>query len=257
MSGSSAQRSHEDRGAEASASSHQGIILPQRSAMGALILNQVDNLDHLKEVELTPSSFGQLLTLYLLFKRNGLPHPNDNVIKYCFALRQCLLPKGSPEDVLHDGMHYQVDFHASAKQNIQRMYGPTAVVGPAVFPSSNRGLGAVAKEYLDRALMLYEEFLIEGLSQRIDEDKGPDLRHTIVCHALLLSSSGSCSRLLAQGNPSVGCASAAQVGESLSILRWARRDFTLSVYISCASLRAHQPSGRRVLPIFTALGLSS
>ncbi|KAL5738537.1 hypothetical protein ACOSP7_031298 [Xanthoceras sorbifolium] len=186
MSGSSARRSHEDRGVEASASGHQGIILPQRGAMGAIILNQVDNLDHLKEVEVVngveildnlpqaaykglhrkkyifasapsriyrgslkvmadsfqfPSGHQLLVPIVIdkaayallgfvpylgvphrlaelpevcshandnVIKRNGLPHPNDNVIKYCFALRQCLLPKGSPEDVLHDGMHHQV-----------------------------------------------------------------------------------------------------------------------------------------------------
>ncbi|KAL5758336.1 hypothetical protein ACOSP7_020947 [Xanthoceras sorbifolium] len=65
------------------------------------------------------------------------------------------------------------------------MSSPTAMVGPVVFPSSSQGLGAVAKEYLDRALMLNEEFLTGGLSQCIKEDEGPDLRHTIVRHALL------------------------------------------------------------------------
>ncbi|KAL5773539.1 hypothetical protein ACOSQ2_013463 [Xanthoceras sorbifolium] len=35
--------------------------------------------------------------------------------------------------------------------------------------------------------MLYEEFFIRGLSQRIEEDKGPDLRHSLVRHALMIA----------------------------------------------------------------------
>ncbi|KAL5738917.1 hypothetical protein ACOSQ2_028097 [Xanthoceras sorbifolium] len=65
------------------------------------------------------------------------------------------------------------------------MSGPTIVVGPAAFPSLSRGLSVVVKEYLDRAPMLYEEFLTEGLSQHIKEDEDLNLRHTIVRHALL------------------------------------------------------------------------
>ncbi|KAL5789488.1 hypothetical protein ACOSQ2_004376 [Xanthoceras sorbifolium] len=67
------------------------------------------------------------------------------------------------------------------------MFGPTVVMGLAIFLSLSRGLGEIAKEYLDRAPMLYEEFLTGGLSQRIEEDEGSDLRHTIVRHALLIS----------------------------------------------------------------------
>ncbi|KAL5831187.1 hypothetical protein ACOSQ3_016614 [Xanthoceras sorbifolium] len=65
------------------------------------------------------------------------------------------------------------------------MSGPTVMVGPTVFPSSSRGFSTVAKEYLDLAPMLYEEFLTGGLSQRIEEDEDPNLCHTIICHALL------------------------------------------------------------------------
>ncbi|KAL5752229.1 hypothetical protein ACOSP7_022415 [Xanthoceras sorbifolium] len=65
------------------------------------------------------------------------------------------------------------------------MFSPTAVVGLAAFSFSSRGLGAVAKEYLDQASTLYEEFLTRGLSQRVDEDEGSDLRHMLVCYALL------------------------------------------------------------------------
>ncbi|KAL5789493.1 hypothetical protein ACOSQ2_004381 [Xanthoceras sorbifolium] len=65
------------------------------------------------------------------------------------------------------------------------MFGPIAVMGPAIFLSSSRGLGEIVKEYLDRTSMLYEKFLTGGLSQHIEEDEGSDLRHTIVRHALL------------------------------------------------------------------------
>ncbi|KAL5834686.1 hypothetical protein ACOSQ3_014280 [Xanthoceras sorbifolium] len=200
MSGASAQRSRENRGAKVSASGRQGVILPQRGTLGAIVLNQVDNLNHLGEVEvvkgaeildnlpraaykglrrkkdvfvlkamadsfqfpsghrllvsivtdkaayphlgfvaisrhhmlaglrfpiprflidvlnflklalmqLTPSLYGQLLTLYLLFRRNRLPPSSDNVIKYCFTMRQCPLPKGLLEEAFHDGMHHLV-----------------------------------------------------------------------------------------------------------------------------------------------------
>ncbi|KAL5835026.1 hypothetical protein ACOSQ3_014613 [Xanthoceras sorbifolium] len=56
-----------------------------------------------------------------------------------------------------------VDFDVSAKQTVQRMRPEHSAMAP----------------------MLYEEFLTDGLNQRIEEDKGPDLRHTLVCHALM------------------------------------------------------------------------
>ncbi|KAL5734346.1 hypothetical protein ACOSP7_032207 [Xanthoceras sorbifolium] len=59
------------------------------------------------------------------------------------------------------------------------------MVAPSAFPSSSRGLGTIPQEYLKRAPMLYEEFLTRGLSQRIADDEGPNLRHSLVCHALL------------------------------------------------------------------------
>ncbi|KAL5770997.1 hypothetical protein ACOSP7_015151 [Xanthoceras sorbifolium] len=65
------------------------------------------------------------------------------------------------------------------------MSGPSTAVGLAVFPSSSRGLGAVEKEYLEQASMLYKEFLTGGLSQLIEEDEGSDLRHTLIRHAFL------------------------------------------------------------------------
>ncbi|KAL5811939.1 hypothetical protein ACOSQ3_026889 [Xanthoceras sorbifolium] len=65
------------------------------------------------------------------------------------------------------------------------MPGPSTVVGLVAFPFSSQGLGTVANEYLERAPMLYEEFLTRGLSQCIEEDEGPVLRHTLVRHALL------------------------------------------------------------------------
>ncbi|KAL5826631.1 hypothetical protein ACOSQ3_018470 [Xanthoceras sorbifolium] len=69
-----------------------------------------------------------------------------------------------------------VDFDTFAEPPVQRgMFGPSIVVGLAAFQSSSWGLSAVAKEYLERALMLYEEFLSKGLS------------HTLVRHALLVS----------------------------------------------------------------------
>ncbi|KAL5743902.1 hypothetical protein ACOSQ2_027018 [Xanthoceras sorbifolium] len=65
------------------------------------------------------------------------------------------------------------------------MSGPSIMVGLVAFLSSSRGLGTVVDEYLERAPMLYEEFLTGGLSQHIEEDEGPDLRHTLGRHALL------------------------------------------------------------------------
>ncbi|KAL5767712.1 hypothetical protein ACOSQ2_014495 [Xanthoceras sorbifolium] len=81
-----------------------------------------------------------------------------------------------------------VDFDASAEQPLQRgMPGHSVIAGPAAFPSSSWALGVVAKEYLGQAPILYEEFLTRGLSQRIEEDECPDLCHTLVRHALLVS----------------------------------------------------------------------
>ncbi|KAL5773527.1 hypothetical protein ACOSQ2_013451 [Xanthoceras sorbifolium] len=56
---------------------------------------------------LIPSLYGQLFTLYLSFRRNGLPSPSDNVIRYCFTLKRCPLPRDSTEHFLYDGMYYQ------------------------------------------------------------------------------------------------------------------------------------------------------
>ncbi|KAL5805016.1 hypothetical protein ACOSQ3_031816 [Xanthoceras sorbifolium] len=249
MSSSSTHRSRKDRGTEASASG---------------LFSQVDNLDHPGEVELIPSSYGQLLTLYLLFRRNGLPLPSDNVIKHYFALKQCPLTKGSSEYSLHEGMYHLVvwaDEHKSLlqgnpslntgdyKQLVQRgVYGPSIMAGSAVYPSSGRGLGAVAQEYLKRASMLYKEFLTRGLSQRIEEEEGPDLHHTLIRHAILIEHDGrpflgSRNASLARGGPSIGCAPAALVilraygliGESLSVLEQVGKGSTLSVYIDPVS----------------------
>ncbi|KAL5848940.1 hypothetical protein ACOSQ4_006953 [Xanthoceras sorbifolium] len=43
------------------------------------------------------------------------------------------------------------------------------------------------KEYLGRAPVLYKEFLTRSLSQRIEEDKGPELCYTLVRHALMIA----------------------------------------------------------------------
>ncbi|KAL5865675.1 hypothetical protein ACOSQ3_003189 [Xanthoceras sorbifolium] len=64
------------------------------------------NLLKLPPTQLIPSFYGQLLTLYLSFRKNEIPPPNDNVIRYCFTLKQCQLAKGLSKDALHDGMHY-------------------------------------------------------------------------------------------------------------------------------------------------------
>ncbi|KAL5736805.1 hypothetical protein ACOSQ2_031593 [Xanthoceras sorbifolium] len=79
-----------------------------------------------------------------------------------------------------------IDFDASAEQLVQRgVHGHSIMAGSTVYPSSGRGLGAVAQEYLKRASMLYKEFLTRGLSQRIEEEEGPDFHHTLIRHALL------------------------------------------------------------------------
>ncbi|KAL5861889.1 hypothetical protein ACOSQ4_003185 [Xanthoceras sorbifolium] len=81
-----------------------------------------------------------------------------------------------------------VDFDASAEQPVQKgRSNHSAMVGQAALMSSSRGLGTVAREYLRRAPVLYEEFLTEGLSQHIEEDKGSDLCYTLVRHALMVS----------------------------------------------------------------------
>ncbi|KAL5756638.1 hypothetical protein ACOSQ2_021384 [Xanthoceras sorbifolium] len=219
MSGSSTLRSCKDRGTEASAFGRPEVTSSQGGVLGAIVFSQVDNLDHPGKVELVPNSYGQLLTLYLLFRRNGLPQPSDNVIKHCFALKQYPLPRGSYEDSLHDGMYCLVvraDEHKGLLQgnpssNAGGMSALSIVAGSAAYPSSTRDLSAVAQEYLKRATMLYEEFLTRGLSQCIEEDEGPYLRHTLVRHALLRPSLGSRSGSLARRGPSIGCALAALV----------------------------------------------
>ncbi|KAL5746961.1 hypothetical protein ACOSP7_023952 [Xanthoceras sorbifolium] len=82
-------------------------------------LIDVLNLLKLTPMQLIPSSYGQLLTLYLLFRRNELPPPSNNVIKHCFALKQCPLPRSSYEDSLHEGLYHlvvRVDEHKGLLQ---------------------------------------------------------------------------------------------------------------------------------------------
>ncbi|KAL5770297.1 hypothetical protein ACOSP7_014451 [Xanthoceras sorbifolium] len=69
-------------------------------------LIDVLNLLKLALMQLTPSSYGQLLTLYLSFRRHGVPPLSDNIIQYCFVLKQCPLARGLLEDSLHNEMHY-------------------------------------------------------------------------------------------------------------------------------------------------------
>ncbi|KAL5865463.1 hypothetical protein ACOSQ3_002977 [Xanthoceras sorbifolium] len=57
--------------------------------------------------------------------------------------------------------------------------------GQAILSSSSRGLSPIAKEYLGQAPILYEEFLTDDLSQHIEENKGPHLRHTLVRRTLI------------------------------------------------------------------------
>ncbi|KAL5803017.1 hypothetical protein ACOSQ4_031322 [Xanthoceras sorbifolium] len=263
MSGSSIQRSRKNRGAETFASGRQGVRLSQGGTLGAIVFNQVDNLDQLGKMELIPSLYGQLLTFYLLFRRNRLPPPSDNVIRYCFTLKQCPLLRGSPEDEYKEVfIDQEKGWNPSpcSPQKDQEMRSismphlhlrtssPSTMVGLAVFTSSSWGLGAVANEYLEHAPMCYEEFLTRGLSQHIKEDEGLNLHHTLVRHALLRPSLGSRSGLLARENPSTGRNSSRVdfaswrveellmlIGESLSILNQAMRDSTLSICIDLAS----------------------
>ncbi|KAL5754170.1 hypothetical protein ACOSP7_022390 [Xanthoceras sorbifolium] len=79
-----------------------------------------------------------------------------------------------------------IDFDVYAEQPVERgMPTHSVVVGQAVLPSSSQGLGTVPREYLRQAPVLYEEFITGDLSQRIEEDKGLDLCHTLVRHALI------------------------------------------------------------------------
>ncbi|KAL5787714.1 hypothetical protein ACOSP7_004663 [Xanthoceras sorbifolium] len=215
-----------------------------------IIFNQVNILDQLGEVELIPSSYGQRLTLYLSFRRNELlppsPHPYS-LPKPNSGMHRAVATTTTAPAAGFNGEpgHKEVSLDQEGGWNsspcplqkgqpVQRgTLGHSTAVGLAAFSSSSRGLGAVAKDYLERTPMLYEEFLTKGLSQLINEDEGPDLRHILVRHALLLRffgpSLGSRSGLLARGNPSTG------ISESLSILRQAGRDYTLSIYIDPAS----------------------
>ncbi|KAL5775685.1 hypothetical protein ACOSP7_013242 [Xanthoceras sorbifolium] len=173
MSGSSNHKRRNDRGVEASISGRRGFELPQKGALGIIVVAQVaadqrgkmevvngveiltnfpraayscprrrkeafvsaPSRIHQEDLRLMAKSFyfpsghqmlvpamtdraayppwlhchhsyGQLLTLYLLFRRHEVPPPSDNVIRYCFSLKQCPLARGSPEDSPHDGMHY-------------------------------------------------------------------------------------------------------------------------------------------------------
>ncbi|KAL5745653.1 hypothetical protein ACOSP7_026799 [Xanthoceras sorbifolium] len=215
MSGSSTQRSRKNRGIEASASGCPGVTSSQRGALEAIVLSQFDNLDHPGEVELIPSLYGQPLTLYLLFRRNGLPR-----------LVITLLSTG-------------IDFDSFAEQPVQKgMFGSSVVVGSAAYSSSSLGLGVVVKEYFKRAPMLYKEFLTRGLSQCIEEDEDPDLCHTLVYQALLFPRRYFLSFVTFLGVDFVSWRAEELlmlISESLSVLRQAGRGSTLSVYIDLAS----------------------
>ncbi|KAL5782483.1 hypothetical protein ACOSP7_007512 [Xanthoceras sorbifolium] len=108
-------------------------------------------------------------SLYVPPKKGRLEGPNQN--------RQSLLLKGPtpnlpPPSISITGARKKgngIDFDVSAEQPVQR------------------GMAARSAVYLGRASVLYEEFLIGGLSQRIEEDKGLDLRHTLVRHALMIA----------------------------------------------------------------------
>ncbi|KAL5743568.1 hypothetical protein ACOSQ2_026684 [Xanthoceras sorbifolium] len=68
------------------------------------------------------------------------------------------------------------------------------VVAAQVAPTSSRWtLGPIIREYLDRVSTLYEDFLTSSLSQYIEVDKGIDLRHILLRHALMISTSSCIS----------------------------------------------------------------
>ncbi|KAL5743650.1 hypothetical protein ACOSQ2_026766 [Xanthoceras sorbifolium] len=71
-------------------------------------------------IDLILSSYGHLLTIYLSFRRNEIPPPSDNGIRYYFILKQCPLAKGLLEDALHDGMHYLSVWAGECKELLQR-----------------------------------------------------------------------------------------------------------------------------------------
>ncbi|KAL5775368.1 hypothetical protein ACOSP7_012925 [Xanthoceras sorbifolium] len=64
------------------------------------------NLLTLALMQLTPTSYSQLLNLYLSFRRHRVPSSSDNVIRFCFLLKQCHLLRGSPDESPHDGIYY-------------------------------------------------------------------------------------------------------------------------------------------------------
>ncbi|KAL5738602.1 hypothetical protein ACOSP7_031363 [Xanthoceras sorbifolium] len=58
----------------------------------------------------------------------------------------------------------------------------------ASFANNHRKRNEVAFDASTKALTLYEKFLTGGLSQRIKEDKGMDLRHTLLRHTIMFAS---------------------------------------------------------------------
>ncbi|KAL5779353.1 hypothetical protein ACOSQ2_010090 [Xanthoceras sorbifolium] len=74
--------------------------------------------------------------------------------------------------------------------------GPPPFLPPPPFTlsagNSSKGkkvaFDSAMEEYLEWALTLYEDFLTRGLSQRIEMDKGIDLRHTLIYHTLMPAS---------------------------------------------------------------------
>ncbi|KAL5811901.1 hypothetical protein ACOSQ3_026851 [Xanthoceras sorbifolium] len=70
------------------------------------------------------------------------------------------------------------------------------VVAAQVTPTSSRWtLGPIVREYLDRVSTLYEDFLTSSLSQYIEVDKGIDLRHILLRHALMISTSSLAAKV--------------------------------------------------------------
>ncbi|KAL5840779.1 hypothetical protein ACOSQ4_013387 [Xanthoceras sorbifolium] len=130
MSGSSNHKRRNDRGVEASISGRRGFELPQKGALGIIVVAQV-----------AADQRGKMERHAL-----NLSPPPVNVAE--------ARKKGKG-----------VDFDISTEQPVQRrMPTHSTAVGQATLPSPSRGLGVVMREYLGRAPVLYEEFLTGGLS---------------------------------------------------------------------------------------------
>ncbi|KAL5784866.1 hypothetical protein ACOSQ2_007258 [Xanthoceras sorbifolium] len=62
------------------------------------------NLLKLASFQLSPNSYSQFISLYLMFLRHDVAPPSDNIIKFCFTLKKNPSLKNAPKETLHDNI---------------------------------------------------------------------------------------------------------------------------------------------------------